>query len=292
MQSTVRSHGALRRGIALSVALACAPIAVEAQQVPDLDAARVAALSVVEDFFAAFNEADNTRLGELLNYPHVFILGEATLRTALLPGDADTDFESLRRTQDWERSKIQKIDTLSVAPEAVILRLTFQRYNTAGKVYWTTPALWIVTKNDDHWGIQVRSLHLRASDKTARQEAEPGAEAALRAFYDSWNAEDNPGLRTRMNFPFASFFGGQLQLALTPEAYSTNFERLRSGGWARSEIESVQALSSSADKVHFRVVFNRRSADGEILMRARMLYILTQRGDHWGMQLRTSMPTL
>jgi hypothetical protein len=288
----VRSQRVLSTLLALCLVLSCAPITLAAQEAIDLDAAQTAARAVVDDFFIAFNEADNARLGELLNYPHVFILGEGTLRTALLQGDADIDFESLRTTQDWARSSIQKIDTLSVAPEAVIFRLTFQRTNTAGKVYWTTPALWIVTKNDDHWGIQVRSLHLRAVDKNARRDAESGAEAALRAFYDSWNLEDNPGLRIHMNFPFANFFGGNLQLALTPEAYSTDFERLRAGGWERSEIESLQALSSSADKVHFRVVFNRRSADGEILMRARMLYILTRRGDHWGMQLRTSMPTL
>lgn len=277
--------------LSLAVALWPQGDPVEAQEVIDLAAADTAARTVVDEFFVAFNAADNQRLGQLLNYPHVFLLGEGTLRTALLPEDAHTDFESLRTTQGWVRSSIQEIETLSVAPNAVIFRLTFQRHDKTGKAYWTTPAIWIVTRHDDHWGIQVRSLHLRDTDKATRTQAEAGAKAALQAFYTSWNDEDNDGLRAQMNFPFVDFFGGNLRLALTPEAYSTDFARLRDAGWARSEIETLEVLSSSADKVHLRTVFNRRSADGEILMRARMLYIMTLRGDHWGLQLRTSMPT-
>ncbi len=263
-----------------------------AQPTIDLDASERAAVGVVEEFFAAFNAADNVRLAELLNYPHVFLLGEGTLRTALTPGDADTDFEALRTTQGWVRSSLHEIDTLSVAPSAVVFRLTFQRHNAAGESYWTTPALWIVTEQDGHWGIQVRSLHLRAFEEpSARGEAETAAEAALRSYFSSWNAEDNDGLRRHMNFPFVSFFRSELRLALTPEASTTDFDALRSAGWARSEIESIDVLSSSADKVHLRCVFSRRRADGSVMMRARTLYIMTLRGDHWGIQLRTALPT-
>ena len=46
--------------------------------------------------------------------------------------------------------------------------MTFTRWHLDGTRYWTVPALWIVTRAGDHWGIQVRSLLPATFDARAR----------------------------------------------------------------------------------------------------------------------------
>ncbi len=61
-------------------------------------------------------------------------------------------------------------------------------------------------------------------------------------------------------------------------------------GWASSSFEDFTATSSSPTKVHFECTFKRFREDGTLYGSGRVLYIVTQRDGHWGMQLRSGIP--
>jgi ketosteroid isomerase-like protein len=116
------------------------------------------AMEVIDKFFVAFNNADNESLKHLYNYPHIFLFGNGKARFAEDADGMTMDFERLREQEGWHRSALDTIKATSVSGEKVHFELIFSRYHEDGTKYSSTPALWILTKKDGHWGIQVRSL--------------------------------------------------------------------------------------------------------------------------------------
>lgn len=55
-------------------------------------------------------------------------------------------------------STIDALEASVVTRDKVYFELTFTRWHHDRTRYWTVPALWIVTRARNHWGIRVRSL--------------------------------------------------------------------------------------------------------------------------------------
>ena len=68
------------------------------------------------------------------------------------------NFEQMRQRENWHVSTIDALEASIVTRNKVHFELTFTRWHPDGTRYWTVPALWMVTRAGDHWGIQVRSL--------------------------------------------------------------------------------------------------------------------------------------
>ena len=68
------------------------------------------------------------------------------------------NFDQMRQRENWHMSTIDALEASIVTPDKVHFELTFTRWHPDGTRYWTVPALWVVTRAGDHWGIQVRSL--------------------------------------------------------------------------------------------------------------------------------------
>ena len=85
------------------------------------------------------------------------------------PGDGPRpNFDRMRADEDWHMSTIDALEASIVTRNKVHFELTFTRWHPDGTRYWTVPALWIVTRAGDHWGIQVRSLMPATFDARAR----------------------------------------------------------------------------------------------------------------------------
>jgi hypothetical protein len=117
------------------------------------------------------------------------------------------------------------------------------------------------------------------------------ARSALRAFIAAWNTGDNVELRKTMNFPFVSLFGGGAVVAETRSDFVTDFEGMRErDGWVRSafDFDTFEVLSASEDKVHCAIDYRRFDRDGVAYAGGRVMYMVTRRDGHWGLQLRTA----
>ncbi|TDI25848.1 MAG: hypothetical protein E2P06_03865 [Acidobacteria bacterium] len=130
---------------------------------------------------------------------------------------------------------------------------------------------------------------VRAQDADRQHETE--ARAALDEYFRAWNAADNAAVAAISNFPRVSLGqNGQVVVRETPEEIATDFEELRLSGWDHSRLDLAEAIHVSADKVHFRIVFSRYSADGTPYTTAPGLYVITNQNGHWGLQLQSILP--
>jgi len=131
----------------------------------------------------------------------------------------------------------------------------------------------------------------QTQDPEARDAAvEAAAKQMLERFITEWNTADDANLREVLNFPFVSVAGGGgLVLDRRAEDFSQGFDQMRERGWRRSsfDFDAFTVVKSSPDKVHAEIGFSRYGEDGAAYMTSRVFYILTQRDDHWGVQLRT-----
>ena len=130
---------------------------------------------------------------------------------------------------------------------------------------------------------------VRAQDADRQLEAD--ARAALDEYFRAWNAADNDAVAAISNFPRLSLgLNGQVVVRETPEEVVTDFEVLRQSGWDHTTLDLAEAVHVSPDKVHFRIVFSRYSADGNPYTTAPGLYVVTNQNGHWGLQLQSILP--
>lgn len=127
---------------------------------------------------------------------------------------------------------------------------------------------------------------------SAQSDAESEARAALDEYFRAWNAADNEAVVDVSNFPRVSFGrNGQVVVREQPSDIEIDFDLLRrSEGWDHTTLDLVEAMQVSPDKVHFRVVSSRRTADGSAYRTVPALYILTNQDGHWGLQLQSILP--
>ena len=130
---------------------------------PDLgpaerDATVRTARQAVLDFFTAFNAGDADGTIAALNHPHLFMPATGGFVVAETPADGPRPGAERLRRENWHMSTIDALEASVVTRDKVHFELTFSRWHPDGTRYWTVPALWIVTRNGNHWGIQVRSL--------------------------------------------------------------------------------------------------------------------------------------
>lgn len=150
----------MKRSIAMSAVIAALAVAVNTTNAaddpgPELVQAEKDARKTLDDFFAAFNTADNDALQNYMNYPHVFVGANGSIRT--IDDRFDIDFDRMREQEDWKRSTLDSARAFLVKTDKVHFELTFTRYNTNDEPYRTVSGLWIVTKQDEKWGLSLRS---------------------------------------------------------------------------------------------------------------------------------------
>ena len=116
-----------------------------------------AALAVLDEFMANFNDEDMVGWSATLHYPHVRFASETV---TVYPSAAEfTDrpvFEGLRST-GWRRSAWRSRTPTLASDSKVHLETVFERYNAKGEAIGRYHSLYIVTKIDGRWGIQARS---------------------------------------------------------------------------------------------------------------------------------------
>ena len=116
-----------------------------------------AARQALDAYFAAWNAADVAGMRTTFNYPFISLgpAGQAVI--AARPEDFTTDFARLREREGWHHSTLDSFEVIAAAETKVHCLAGFSRYRADATRYATGTVLYIMTCQDGHWGMQLRS---------------------------------------------------------------------------------------------------------------------------------------
>ena len=126
---------------------------------PEQRLAREQVLTVIDEFFLAFNAADNTALLKTNHVPQLMLnAGRFIYAESIQSPIVNMNFDSMRERENWNNSTLADFQILNVTPRQVIVELSFERFNPVGEKYLTGPAVWVLSQREDRWGVEFRSL--------------------------------------------------------------------------------------------------------------------------------------
>ena len=120
-------------------------------------------------FLGAWNSADLERVRDELHYPHISVGGAGgQVVVAETRDDFLTDFARMRELEGWASSSFEDFTPLAASATKVHFETTFKRFTADGTLYGSGRVLYIVTEQDGHWGMQLRSGIVDAALAAAR----------------------------------------------------------------------------------------------------------------------------
>lgn len=114
------------------------------------------AMDCIETFTARFNSMDLAGMDALLHFPHV-ILGAGKLVVWDGPGRHEAAFFDELTVTGWRRTTYRRKQVVLAMPTKVHLLVEYSREDSRDNVLSNHHNLWIVTFDDDRWGIKLRS---------------------------------------------------------------------------------------------------------------------------------------
>ena len=128
--------------------------------------------------------------------------------------------------------------------------------------------------------------------ETRHLESEAQAIKAYETFIAALNAGNNQAMFEVMHVPHIRISGKGVVIYSTKEElereYLNNFASRAGETWHHTEMDWVQALHSSEDKVHLYLQWTRYDEDGSALATYPALWIMTKIHGNWGAQCRSS----
>lgn len=119
------------------------------------DEAVAAAQGVLDAFMAAFNARDVEAFEATFNFPSVR-LASNTL-TLIEKGFHRPDMFTTGALAEWERSAWERRAVIHAGPEKVHIDTRFARYRKDGSLIGAFDSIYVITREDGHWGIKARS---------------------------------------------------------------------------------------------------------------------------------------
>ena len=125
----------------------------------EVESAIAEATETIEEFFIAFNNADNSALREVTHIPQILLNQDFFIHSENISSPlANVDFNRLREQESWLRSDRIDVQVIHATPTRAFFELAFERYDRNNEKYRTVPALWVLSKRDNRWGVDFRSL--------------------------------------------------------------------------------------------------------------------------------------
>ncbi|PCH61957.1 MAG: hypothetical protein COC19_03685 [SAR86 cluster bacterium] len=251
------------------------------------------ARAALDAFLEDWNRSDLQAIQEHLSFPHI-THGPGQLIIAEEEGLFVQDFEALR-AQGWRRSTFDSFQVLQASENKVNFLVDFKRYGSNDEILSQAQVFYVVTKQDDGWGMQYRSGGPHADDiaEGIRDRAIQEATSAIYAFFDAFNEADNTALFEVNHVPQVMLNTGLFLHAVNRESLpvTVNFDGLRAReSWGFSIAEDLEIIHAMPGNVIFQLEFERFNSAGSKYRRVPALWVLTQINGKWGVQFRSLMP--
>ena len=116
------------------------------------------ALGVVDRYLAGLNARDTEAIRAAFNFPHLRIGAKGNLSRFEKPEDYDFGhFFRATSADGWHHTRLDKTEAVFATEGKVHVAVDFTRYREDCSVIGRYFSLYVVTRQDGHWGIQVGS---------------------------------------------------------------------------------------------------------------------------------------
>ncbi len=116
-----------------------------------------AAIRCLDDFMTAFNARDLPAFEATFNFPSVR-LASGTL-TLIERGHHQPAMFETGPLADWGHSAWERRDVIHAGPDKVHFDTRFTRYRADDSVIGGFNSIYVVTRENGHWGIKARSSY-------------------------------------------------------------------------------------------------------------------------------------
>jgi hypothetical protein len=113
-------------------------------------------MKCLDDFMTAFNARDIAAWEKTFNFPSVRLASNALVIIDKLgwhPPDAFTR----GALKEWHHSAWERREVLHAGEDKVHIDTCFLRYRADGSVLGRFDSIYVVTRENGHWGVKVRS---------------------------------------------------------------------------------------------------------------------------------------
>ena len=116
-----------------------------------------AAQQVLDDFMKAFNARDIPAFEATFNFPSVRFASNTLV--ILNAGDMTPDRFTTGALADWDHSAWERREVIHAGPDKVHIDTRFTRYRKDGSVIGGFDSIYVVSRQDGHWGVKIRSSY-------------------------------------------------------------------------------------------------------------------------------------
>jgi len=114
-------------------------------------------IACLDRFMAALNAYDAPAMDREMHFPHVRFAG-GTIVTYEKAGSNPMDlFERLKREDDWHHSVWNGRTMVQHNATKVHMAVNYTRFRSDGSVIGHYDSLYVLTRKDGRWGVQLRS---------------------------------------------------------------------------------------------------------------------------------------
>lgn len=145
------------RGTTL-VLMVLSAVSLTAGLVTAQETAETEARAALDEYFLAWNAADNKAIRDISNFPRLSLGANGQVVVRESPDEVDIDFVLLRQAEGWDYTTLDLVEAIHVAPDKVHYKIVSSRRGSNGIAYRTGPALYVFTKQNGHWGLQLQSI--------------------------------------------------------------------------------------------------------------------------------------
>lgn len=242
----------------------------------------------LDRYLETWNSRDGRIWATSLHFPHVRP-GAGAFEMTRTPEEyaAGVNFEQTLRT-GWHHSEWVSMDVLQVGLNKVHVAGKWQRYSEDGRPLGSSVITYIITNQNNHWGVQAR-FATGAGETAAATAAKNSAAglAALAAYLQALNSHDPKALAGALHYPHVRVGDGGVEVSKTADEFLAGPEPGRQRTWYQTRLDQSKVVQVSANGVSMTVTISRLGRDGHVLSKDEGVFLAILRDGAWKIQARS-----
>jgi nuclear transport factor 2 (NTF2) superfamily protein len=275
--------------------LVAASVAALAGQTPlGKDAAELRAhlgLQALDRYLETWNSRDAERWATSLNFPHVRP-GPGAFELFKTPAQyvASVNFAATLAT-GWHHSEWTTRKVLQVGVDKVHIAGSWLRYKEDGTPMVGTSVTYIVTSQNERWGVLSRfAAGPTGADAPTVAANSTAALDTVRAYVSAWNSHDPQKLGAALHFPYVRI-GDSVEVWTTPAEFLAGPEPGRQRTGYETRLDAADVAQASTNGVNVAVTYSRRDRAGQVFSKYEAVVLVVKRDNGWRVQAVSTMGT-